>query len=478
MGRPKSGQAYECYKDARRNYKKACCDASNAAIRGGYANTSQLLKCNKISDFWRVVNQAKPGEKHECKVAIDNLEEYYEDKFTEGGNKTEKTIKCENVVSEKSSKLDNVDFSYAMMTEMDMVKCVKLLACGKAPGVDGLAAEHYIHGLESLLPLHISSVLTLCLRHGLVPDTFLHGVLIPLYKTGKASHLASSNRPVTLSVTLSKVLELHILHMCQQHQPHPAQFGFASDRGTDMAIALAHDVSEYFNRRGSPVFTCCLDAQGTFDHIPHSVIFAKLDGVLPDHVWRLLYRWYSSMYVTVRLHGSLGRRLRVKRGVRQGSITSPWLFNLEYQELVQHINAMDCGIGIGNKCFNIICYADDLLLASATITGLQAMVDACTDYVESHGLNFNVSKTSWTIIGKAPFASEPAVMLSGTVLSMENRFKYLMADLGSKGSSTHVAQRIKAANGAFYKLQAAGVQAVDSVPKQYDTYIRSLSNRL
>ena len=185
--------------------------------------------------------------------------------------------------SEKSSKLDNVDFSYAMMTEMDVVKCVKIIACGKAPGVDSLAAEHYIHSLKSSLPLHISSMLTLCLRHGLVPDTFLHGVLIPLYKTGKASHLASSYRQVTLSVTLSKVLELHILHMCQQHQPHPAQFGFASDRGTDMVIALAHDVSEYFNRRGSPVFTCSLDAQGALDHIPHSVIFAKLDGVLPDH---------------------------------------------------------------------------------------------------------------------------------------------------------------------------------------------------
>ena len=107
------------------------------------------------------------------------------------------------------------------------------------------------------------------------------------------------------------------------------------------------------------------------------------------------------------------------------SITSPWLFNLVYQELVQQVNAVDYGISLGNKCFNIFCYADDLLLASAAITGLQAMVDACTDYVESHGLNFNVSKTSWTIIGKAPFTSEPALMLSGTVLSMENTFKYL-----------------------------------------------------
>ena len=107
------------------------------------------------------------------------------------------------------------------------------------------------------------------------------------------------------------------------------------------------------------VFICSLDAQCAFDHIPHSVIFSKLDGVLPDHVWRLLYRWYSSMYVTVRLNGSLGRRLRVERGVRQGSITSPWMFNLVYQELLQRVNEMNCGITIGDKHFNIFCYADD-----------------------------------------------------------------------------------------------------------------------
>ena len=101
MSWPKSGQAYKCIKDARRNYKKAYRDASNAAIRGGYAKTSRLLKCKqKLNDFCRVVNYTKPGGKQQCKVAIYNLEEYYENKFTGFGNKTEKAIKCENIVYE------------------------------------------------------------------------------------------------------------------------------------------------------------------------------------------------------------------------------------------------------------------------------------------------------------------------------------------------------------------------------------------
>ena len=290
----------------------------------------------------------------------------------------------------------------------------------------------------------------------------VHPTVLILQRTAFNDGTMASEGPlcvVKLDISVDLNMPLHPLWH------YPTQFGFASDRGTDMAIALAHDVSEHFSRRGSPVFTCSLDAQGAFDHIPHSVIFAKLDGVLPNHVWRLLYRWYSSMYVTVRLNGSLGRRLRVERGVRQGSITSPWMFNLVYQELVQRVNELNCGISIGDKRFNSFCNADDLLLASTTITGLQCMIDACTDYAQAHGLNFNASKTTWSINGKPAFTTEPTLVLKGTVLTKENTIKYLGAILGNNGSATHVAHRIKeVVHSCSCKLQAC--MAADSVPMQ------------
>ena len=93
-----------------------------------------------------------------------------------------------------------------LMTEADVGECVKRLACGKALGVPG-------ERLGCGAPLRPRA--SCCSHHRLVPDTFLHAVLIPLHKTGKASHLASSHRPVTLS----SVLGLHTWHTCQQHQP-------------------------------------------------------------------------------------------------------------------------------------------------------------------------------------------------------------------------------------------------------------------
>ena len=271
-------------------------------------------------------------------------------------NTTETIQDNEAMVSDKFERLRHIHVTSAIISEMEVVGYIRQLNLGKAAGADGLTAEHYLYAIGSSVPLHISSMLTLCLQHGLVPETFLHGILIPIYKTGKDSSKANSYRPVTLSVTLTKILEMYILETCSvHHQPHPVQFGFTSHRGMDMAIAIAHDVSQYYNSRGSSTFTCSLDAEGAFDHIPHSVIFGKLDGMMPDHMWRLLYRWYDSMYVTVRLNGSLGRRLDVRRGVRQGSIISPWIFNCFYRDMVKTVNDMECGLIIGNNRYNIIC---------------------------------------------------------------------------------------------------------------------------
>ena len=48
--------------------------------------------------------------------------------------------------------------------------------------------------------------------------------------------------------------------------------------------------------------------------------------------------------------------------MRQGSIISPWVFNCFYRDMVKTINDMECGLILGNNRYNVICYADDLLL--------------------------------------------------------------------------------------------------------------------
>ena len=69
----------------------------------------------------------------------------------------------------------------------------------------------------------------------------------------------------------------------------------------------------------------------------------------------------------------------------------------------------------------------------------------------------NVTKTSCTVIGKSPFTTEATFYISGVKLQNAKTFKYLGAELGNLSHSAHVKQRTRATNGAFHKLQAAGL---------------------
>ena len=69
----------------------------------------------------------------------------------------------------------------------------------------------------------------------------------------------------------------------------------------------------------------------------------------------------------------------------------------------------------------------------------------------------NQDQFSCTVIGKSPFTTEATLYISGVKLQNANTFKYMGAELGNLSHSAHVKQRIRATNGAFHKLQVAGL---------------------
>ena len=64
------------------------------------------------------------------------------------------------------------------------------------------------------------------------------------------------------------------------------------------------------------------------------------------------------MCVCIRWNSILGDKIQVKRGTKQGGLTSPFIFNLFYQELIENISKCNCGLTVENNSFNVICYAD------------------------------------------------------------------------------------------------------------------------
>ena len=123
--------------------------------------------------------------------------------------------------------------------------------------------------------------------------------------------------------------------------------------------------------------------------------------------------------VSIHWGNSKSKRIRICKGTRQGGLSSPFLFNIFYQDVVKHLSLMQCGCRIDDMSFNCFCYADDLLLTSTTVSGLQKLIDYANYYITSHGLRFNASKTECIVIGKPKFSC--SVFLNSTPLQIVNK---------------------------------------------------------
>ena len=108
---------------------------------------------------------------------------------------------------------------------------------------------------------------------------------------------------------------------------------------------------------------------------------------------KLLYNWYSDISVRIEWY-TLGKDIQICKGTRQGGLTSPFLFNIFYKDLVDILASHEGGNTIDGVRFNVFVYANDILLTSTTASGLQNLIDSAVGYVLQHGLHFNPNKNT------------------------------------------------------------------------------------
>ena len=458
-GRPLNGHIHDCYKASKKGYRKACRDAVRHRARLSWDTVDKLYQARRPSQMWNIIKQARSSPQVSEGINLDDLSKHYSNKFSASMSATPTIDEAERDVCNKFNQLkDSSVFSDFVLSEHRIKNCIKRLKNRSSPGLDGISAEHLKFAFDSNLPLHLSVLFTLCLRFGIVPDSFSTGILVPvLKKTNLDPTVANNYRPITVSVVLSKILELYIIDECEGYQFSDYQFGFIPKRNSYIATSLAHDVSELCVAQGSSVFLCSLDVEAAFDGIPFSVLFNCANKILPDICWRLLYGCYKKLYVHVRWKNQLGPAIAVQRGTRQGGLSSPLLFNVFYQELVDKLSKVKSGITIGARTYNVFAYADDLLLASTTVSGLQELINISVSHISERGLRFNPQKTVCVRYGKNTFVTSPSRNMEGVPLEIKEEVKYLGTILGQPGGKAHVESRVSAANKAYYSLQGSGL---------------------
>ena len=116
---------------------------------------------------------------------------------------------------------------------------------------------------------------------------------------------------------------------------------------------------------------------------------------IPDHLTCLLRNVYTGQKTTVRTERGTTDWFQIGKGVHQGCILSPCLFNLYAEYIIRNtgLDKAQAGINISGGNFNNLRYADDTTLMAESEEELESLLMKVKEESEKVGLKLNIQKT-------------------------------------------------------------------------------------
>ena len=130
-----------------------------------------------------------------------------------------------------------------------------------------------------------------------------------------------------------------------------------------------------------------------------------LEMGIPDHLTCLLINLYAGQEATVRNGHGTTDWFQIGKGVHQGCILSPCLFNLhaEYIQRDAGLDEAQAGIKIAGRTTNNLRYTDDTTLMAEGKEELKSLLMKVKEESEKAGLKLNIQKTK--IMASGPIIS-------------------------------------------------------------------------
>ena len=117
---------------------------------------------------------------------------------------------------------------------------------------------------------------------------------------------------------------------------------------------------------------------------------------IPDHLTCLLRNLYAGQEATVRTGHGIADWFQIRKGVHQGCILSPYLFNLYKEYIIQNarLDEAQAGIKIARRNIYNLRYADDTTRMAESQEELKSLLMKVKEESEKKtGLKLNIQKT-------------------------------------------------------------------------------------
>ena len=173
-----------------------------------------------------------------------------------------------------------------------------------------------------------------------------------------------------------KILQARLQQYVNRELPD-VQAGFRKGRGPRDQIANIRWIMEKAREFQKNIYFCFIDYAKAFDCVDHNKLWKILKEMgVPDHLTCLLRKLYAGQEATVRTGHSTTDWFQLGKGIQQGCILSPSLFNFYAEYIMKNtgLEEAQAGIKIAGRNINNLRYAEDTTLMAESEEQLKSLL--------------------------------------------------------------------------------------------------------
>ena len=236
-------------------------------------------------------------------------------------------------------------------SEQELRRVIFSLNNNNSPGIDNITAEILKASYEFISPF-LLPLYNRIFNSSEYPRSWGEGIIAPIFKEGDVNE-ASNYRGITLISVLAKVYsELLLNRLTSWTEKYEKiadnQFGFQKGKSVQDCIYILHAVISKVLNEGQKLYCIFIDYEKCFDKIDRSLLWQIL---LTENVSCKLVKAIKSMYTVVKscvkYKSSFASFFDSSIGLKQGDPSSPLLFMLFVNDIVENIN-----VDLQNICYN------------------------------------------------------------------------------------------------------------------------------
>ena len=265
---------------------------------------------------------------------------------------------------------------------------------------------------------------------GFIPSQLKQSLFIRIPKKVNALQ-CSEHRTISLMSHVIKVLLKIIIRRNKgtiNREVGETQSGFREKMGTREGLLNFRLIVDKYQEVNKNICVCFIDYEKAFDRVYHQNLMEILKAQEIDGKdLKLLQNLYWQQMATIKLDETEeSKEFPIQRGVRQGCVISPQLFNLYTEMIFRHADTLK-GINIGGRNITNLRFADDTALMAENEEELQKIVDMVKEKSLMLGLKMNVKKTKTMMIHREKSDTRPVlnIKVDGSTLEQVSKFVYL-----------------------------------------------------